>query len=202
MFKELIESIQEKRIKGALHKENITPEETEKYNKQLSIIEENRSKREQLEKARSEANFQSQLKAIKETPKIQAQERKAVEQYRLTSARRTGTLPKQQATGFLGGFDKFLAGTGVAKGVTPVLGNGGVVGGGGRHATGVHSVGGGFDVLGGGRGPSGFSVVGGYPRPAPMREMKVKRRKHKKMKRRKHYHAYETPSQQQPFRII
>jgi hypothetical protein len=208
MFKELIESIQEKRIKGALHKEGITSEDTENYNKQLSIIKENRGRREELEKLKAETHFQSQVQAIKEQPLNEEKERQAMESFRLRTVSRTGRLPQKQSGGFLGGFDKFLAGTGVAQGTAPVLGRGGVVGGGGRHSMGISSMyGGGFDVIGKGSGPSGFSVAGGYTRPASVaptrktRKIKHRKTKHHKIKHHRHSRALTLP-QPEPFRII
>lgn len=156
VLREVIESLQEKRLKRAAR--TATGAKRARITQQLLIIEQNRARRDAISKARAEARFKSELRATREQPQFEEQQRQATQQFQLKTIRAKGRLAPQPKKGFLAGFDKFLAGTGVAKGTAPVLRGGGILGG---------------------APASGFSVVGGIAAPAvrgARRRKKVKRR--------------------------
>lgn len=110
-------------------------------------------------KAYREEELRQAARLGSETAKIQTQRK-------LDQIRKTGG-----SSGFMAGLDKFLAGTGVAKGTAKVVGPGfGGTGGVSQPK---------FDIMGGGASrPGGFNVVRGYPssQPAPITR-KLRRRR-------------------------
>lgn len=170
VIKEFIQSLQEKRLKKAAL--TASPSERTKIAQQIFIIEQNKSRKNTIDKARAKARFESQLREAQEQPTFDEGQRQAAQQFKLKTIRRKGALPAQKKKGVLAGFDKFLAGTGVAQGSAPILRKGGS-GGGFSPVTGS---GGGLGGFGGG---GGFSPVTGFA-PTVAAPAPVKRRKRRK----------------------
>ena len=177
VIKEFIQSLQEKRLKKAAL--TASPSERTKIAQQIFIIEQNKSRKNTIDKARAKARFESQLREAQEQPTFDEGQRQASQQFKLKTIRRKGALPAQKKKGVLAGFDKFLAGTGVAKGSAPIVrGTSGLGGGGGGGFSPVTGSGGGLGGFGGG---GGFSPVTGFASaPAAPAKAPVKRRKRRK----------------------
>src|SRR4030066_335074 len=112
-------------------------------------------------KAYREEELKQAARLGSETAKIQTQRK-------LEQIKKTGG---QQ--GFLAGLDKFLAGTGVAKGTSKVVGTGGLFGGGNQRV----------DIIGGRSSSGGFNPVTGYRAPAPQQKVRrVHRRRRPRYK--------------------
>ena len=121
VIKEAIESLQKSRIEKSLIK--ATGSNRQKLLRSLQIIKGNRARRTAISKARAQAKFKSQLQQAREQPAFDEAQRQATQKFKLKTLQSKGRLPTQPRK--QSGFDKFLAGTGVAQGTTPILRRGG-----------------------------------------------------------------------------
>lgn len=142
-----------KKVKGA---------QREGYVREIGRINAKEQFESQVKETETKAYREEELKqAVRlgsETAKIQTQRK-------LDQIKKTGG-----STGFLAGLDKFLAGTGVAKGTAKVVGPG--------FGVGAPRV----DIIGG-RGGGGFNPVTGYRAPAPQQKVRrVHRRRRPRYK--------------------
>lgn len=140
VIKETIEALQEKRIRSSLGK--ASGDKRKRLERDLGVIQSNRKRRRAVAQARAESRFKSEIAQAREQPAFDEAQRQATQKFKLKTLQSKGRLPAQQKRGALAGLDKFLAGTGVAKGTAPILRGSGkqqkidILGGGGVFAQG------------------------------------------------------------------